>query len=139
MINPNFNISNNNINNNNNNNNDNNNNDNDNYKFKIEFLLNQKQLNINSNSQEKISNVKEKKNKLTKSYPIKKTKDQKKIIEPLKNNKIQIEHLQSNVRCKKCNELPSFKHDNKRWYCKYCEKPFTPISFKNLTTENFQK
>ncbi|EAL69506.1 hypothetical protein DDB_G0275511 [Dictyostelium discoideum AX4] len=133
MINPNFNNSNN-----------NNNFNNDNYKIKIEFLLNQKPLNINSNSQEKISNVKEKKNKLTNSNPIiiKKTKDQKKIIEPLKNNnnnKIQIEHLQSNVRCKKCNELPSFKHDNKRWYCKFCEKPFTPISFKNLTTENFQK
>ncbi|KAM9966443.1 hypothetical protein ACTFIR_006659 [Dictyostelium discoideum] len=134
MINPNFNNSN------------NNNNNNDNYKIKIEFLLNQKPLNINSNSQEKISNVKEKKNKLSNSNPIiiKKTKDQKKIIEPLKNinnnnNKIQIEHLQSNVRCKKCNELPSFKHDNKRWYCKFCEKPFTPISFKNLTTENFQK
>ncbi|KAN0037056.1 hypothetical protein ACTFIV_002388 [Dictyostelium citrinum] len=136
MINPNFNNINNNINSNNNNikiNNNNINNANDNSKIKIDFLLNQKQLNINSNSQEKVSNVKEKKNQLTKSsnpIVIKKTKDQKKI---------QSEHLQSNVRCKKCNELPSFKHDNKRWYCKYCEKPFTPISFKNLTKDNFPK
>ncbi|KAN0035320.1 hypothetical protein ACTA71_004585 [Dictyostelium dimigraforme] len=127
MINPNYNNS--------NNNNDNiNNENNNNNKIKIEFLLNQKNksFNINSNYNEIISYVKEKKNQIIKSNPnvIKKTKDPKKI---------KSEHLQSQVRCKKCNELPSFKHDNKRWYCKSCEKPFTPISFKNLTIDNFQK
>jgi len=34
----------------------------------------------------------------------------------------------SSPLCPSCKGLACWKHDKKRWYCKECKKPFTPIS-----------
>ncbi|EGC38482.1 expressed protein [Dictyostelium purpureum] len=39
-------------------------------------------------------------------------------------------------KCTRCNGLPSHKHDQKRWFCKPCNKPFTPGKHFNLNTSN---
>ncbi|KAM9964953.1 hypothetical protein ACTFIW_004750 [Dictyostelium discoideum] len=90
--------------------------------------------NSSNNNNTNIKSIIPKSPKITKfkqkKISLKKEKSQKKII----NDQLKID-----IKCKKCNCPPSFRHDKKRWWCGKCEKPFTPISFNILTRDNFEK
>ncbi|EAL69608.1 hypothetical protein DDB_G0275715 [Dictyostelium discoideum AX4] len=109
----------------------------DNYSTITNFIPNNNKNNSNNNNNNINTNIKSiipKSPKITKfkqkKISLKKEKSQKKII----NDQLKID-----IKCKKCNCPPSFRHDKKRWWCGKCEKPFTPISFNILTRDNFEK
>ncbi|KAM9981331.1 hypothetical protein ACTFIY_003638 [Dictyostelium cf. discoideum] len=95
---------------------------------------NNKSNNNNNNNNTNLKSIIPKSPKITKFQQkkiiLKKEKSQKKIL----NDQLKID-----IKCKKCNCPPSFRHDKKRWWCGKCEKPFTPISFNILTRDNFEK